>query len=449
MRLRDELTRLNRLSRSLHRERELEPLLDRLLETVTGELGFGGAGVLFRGVAGVALAWRRFARAADRSRGLRDIRNTPPSAPRFLQRLGHGETQLLTREEGRELEAPLRHWPGAVAAEQMLVVPLVGRNRVLGALAVDNRRGGPSFSDDDRARLEVLVHQSALAIENIRFVDDLRRLRAPSPRADRLAALGRLAAGVAHEIHNPLVSVHTFLQMARSKRREADDEFWTEYHALACREADRIRRLVDSMARLEPGCAAPPGRAEVFDPGALAGDVVTLLRDEADRAQVMLTLERDPETPKIRAVQSEIQQVFLHLLRNAIHASPERAEVRVRVFSDRGGDAVGVEVNDRGAGISEEDLERIFDPFFTTRAPGGGPGLGLMTCHRIVSDHGGSIQVRSREGQGASFCLRLPCGIRAGQERSDRVGLTGRSVGYSRATGVGDDPAGASLPRQE
>ncbi|MEE8508775.1 MAG: ATP-binding protein [Myxococcota bacterium] len=449
MRLRDELTRLNRLSRSLHRERELEPLLDRLLETVTGELGFGGAGVLFRGVAGVALAWRRFARAADRSRGLRDIRNTPPSAPRFLQRLGHGETQLLTREEGRELEAPLRHWPGAVAAEQMLVVPLVGRNRVLGALAVDNRRGGPSFSDDDRARLEVLVHQSALAIENIRFVDDLRRLRAPSPRADRLAALGRLAAGVAHEIHNPLVSVHTFLQMARSKRLEADDEFWTEYHALACREADRIRRLVDSMARLEPRCAAPPGRAEVFDPGALAGDVVTLLRDEADRAQVMLTLERDPETPKIRAVQSEIQQVFLHLLRNAIHASPERAEVRVRVFSDRGGDAVGVEVNDRGAGISEEDLERIFDPFFTTRAPGGGPGLGLMTCHRIVSDHGGSIQVRSREGQGASFCLRLPCGIRAGQERSDRVGLTGRSVGYSRATGVGDDPAGASLPRQE
>ena len=449
MRLRDELTRLNRLSRSLHRERELEPLLDRLLETVTGELGFGGAGVLFRGVAGVALAWRRFARAADRSRGLRDIRNTPPSAPRFLQRLGHGETQLLTREEGRELEAPLRHWPGAVAAEQMLVVPLVGRNRVLGALAVDNRRGGPSFSDDDRARLEVLVHQSALAIENIRFVDDLRRLRAPSPRADRLAALGRLAAGVAHEIHNPLVSVHTFLQMARSKRLEADDEFWTEYHALACREADRIRRLVDSMARLEPGCAAPPGRAEVFDPGALAGDVVTLLRDEADRAQVMLTLERDPETPKIRAVQSEIQQVFLHLLRNAIHASPERAEVRVRVFSDRGGDAVGVEVNDRGAGISEEDLERIFDPFFTTRAPGGGPGLGLMTCHRIVSDHGGSIQVRSREGQGASFCLRLPCGIRAGQEPSDRVGLTGRSVGYSRATGVGDDPAGASLPRQE
>lgn len=448
MRLREELTRLNRLSRSLHGERELEPLLDRLLETVTGELGFGGAGILFRGVAGVALSWRRFANVADRSRGLRDIRNTPPSAPRFLQRLGNGEIQLLTRKQARELEAPLRHWPGAVAAEQMLVVPLVGRNRVLGALAVDNRGRGPAFTDDDRARLEILVHQSAFVIENIRFVDDLRRLRAPSPRAGRLAALGRLAAGVAHEIHNPLVSVHTFLQMAPEKRREADDEFWIEYHAIACREADRIRRLVDSMARLEPGRAAP-GEAEVFDPAALAGDVVTLLRDEADRAQVVLILERDPETPEIRAVQSEIQQVFLHLVRNAIHASPERAEVRVRVFPDPGGDAVGVEVNDRGSGISEEDLERIFDPFFIPRASGGGSGLGLMTCHRIVSDHGGSIQVRSREGQGASFRLRLPRDLRAGRERSDRVGLTGRSIGYSRATGVGDDPAGAFLPPQE
>ncbi len=448
MQLQEELTRLNRLSRSLHRERALEPLMDRLLETVTGELGFAGAGILFRGVAGEALAWRRFASVADRSLGLRDLRNTPSSAPRFLRRLHGGESQLLSADTAPELEAPLRHWLAAVGAEQMLLVPLMGRNRGLGALAVDNRRGAPRFTDDDRARLELLVHQCALAIENIRFVEDLRRLQEPSPPADRLAALGRLAAGLAHEIHNPLVSAHTFLTLAPEKRREADDEFWVEYHALACREVDRIRRLVDDMARLEPG-GPEPGGIEAFDPGALAARVATRLRDEADRAQVRLTLERDPETPKIHAVKHEIQQVFLQLMRNAIHASPRGAEVRVCVLPDPTGNAVCVEVIDRGTGISGEDLDRIFDPFFTTRDPGGGPGLGLTLCHRIVSDHGGSMQVRSREGQGSRFGLSLPCRLRAHRQRSGRIGSPRDFVGYSRSTGVGDDLPGVSFTGQE
>ena len=426
------------MSQSLHRERALEPLLDRLLETVTGELGFTGAGILFRGVAGEALAWRRFASAADRSLGLRDLRSTASTAPQFLRRLLGGESQLLSADAAPELEPPLRHWLAAVGAEQMLLIPLMGRNRGLGALAVDNRQGAPRFTDDDRARLELLVHQCALAVENIRFVDDLRRLQEPSPRADRLAALGRLAAGLAHEIHNPLVSAHTFMTLAPEKRREPDDEFWVEYHAIASREVDRIRRLVDAMARLEPG-EPGPGSIQAFDPGALAARVATRVREEADRAQVVLTLECDPEIPKIHAVKHEIQQVFLHLMRNAIHASPAGAEVRVCVLPDPAGNGVCVEVIDRGTGISEEDLERIFDPFFTTqgartRRPGAGPDD--LPPHRGgPRRHDRKFEARkARKGRDRRFCVRaFPAGSDLGHRRPYSGRLTRLGPGSSLA----------------
>jgi len=119
-------------------------------------------------------------------------------------------------DEALELEAPIRGWVTEVAAEQIFVAPLTGKNGTIGALAVDNRRGGASFSSDDRALLEGLADHAVVAIENARMVEDLRRTREQIVRADRLGTLGTLAAGLAHEINNPLVSIHTFMSMAPS-----------------------------------------------------------------------------------------------------------------------------------------------------------------------------------------------------------------------------------------
>src|SRR5262249_12322145 len=139
------------------------------------------------------------------------------------------------------------------AAEEILVAPLHGKDDLVGALYVDNRRGGTSFASDDRTLLEGLSNQAAIALENARLVDDLRRSREQVRRADRLGSLGTLAAGLAHEINNPLVSINTFLSMAPSKRHEQDTEFWGSYHALTCREVERIRGLVETMRRLGRG----------------------------------------------------------------------------------------------------------------------------------------------------------------------------------------------------
>jgi signal transduction histidine kinase len=298
-----------------------------------------------------------------------------------------------------------------VAAEQIFIAPLIGKGGVIGALAVDNRRGGTPFSHDDQVLLEGLADHAVVAIENARMVDDLRRTREQIVRADRLGTLGTLAAGLAHEINNPLVSIHTFMSMAPSKRTESDSEFWGDYYELACQEVDRIRRLVDTMRRLGRGSGSANDNDHprvTVDSGNLLREVVRLLDREASKAEVTLSIDEAPDLPKIVAIRDHIQQVFMNILLNAIHASSKGGEVRARVFPGDAGDAVCFEVTDDGCGISEEALERIFDPFFTTKGPDQGTGLGLMICHRLVTDHQGEIEVSSTPGAGSTFLVRLP-----------------------------------------
>jgi signal transduction histidine kinase len=416
-----ELSLLNRVSRSITQELALEPLLDLLLTTVIEELGYDAAGILFFDARQEVLSWGRFAPADNTvSEALRELKLTQSNAPSFLKRLRDGEAQVLSSERLLELEGPVRRWVTEVAADEILVVPLVGKKGTIAALAVDNRRGGARFSADDQTLLEGLGHQAVIAIENARLVEDLRRAREQMIRADRLGTLGTLAAGLAHEINNPLVSIHTFLSMAPAKRHEKDDEFWTDYHALAAREVDRIRRLVDTMRRLGRG-SEPPAPLEAIDPGALAQEVVSLIQREARQANLTLRVERDDLTPKVMGVRDRLHQVLLNLLLNAVHASPEGGEVRVRSYPDASGEAACIEVIDQGAGIPEEHLSQIFDPFFTTKGPDQGSGLGLMICDRVVSDHGGSIEVRSRPGHGSTFCVRLPLSGRPAEVELDSV----------------------------
>jgi signal transduction histidine kinase len=119
----------------------------------------------------------------------------------------------------------------------------------------------------------------------------------------------------------------------------------------------------------------------------------------------------DGETPKVDAVREQLHQVLLNLLLNAIQATPAGGRVDLRVWGEHGeAHSAHVEVRDTGCGIEPEHIEQIFDPFFTTKGPDQGTGLGLMICHHIVTDHGGSIEVESEPGAGASFRVRLPAG---------------------------------------
>ena len=415
-----EMAALNRASKLLNRELELVPLLDCILGVVTADFGYEGATLfLFDEAGGRLEALRSMGRNGAAPVRLADLDVRASEAPGFVGRLREGRAGWLRRSEPEALEPPTQRLLDAFGAQELLAIPRFGHAGVIGALAVDDRASGEGFHSDDYTLLDGLAAQAVIAIENARLVADLRREREQVRRADRLGTLGTLAAGVAHEINNPLVAIRTFLSLAPAKRHEDDREFWHGYHELALREVDRIQSLVRTM-----GSLGREDRGETLRAACaledVASDAVALLASEASRANVEVRVERMGDVPKVMGVRDHLHQVALNLILNAIHATarpgrtPEGEEsighvtVRVGATELEGVEAAYLEVADDGYGIRSEDLERIFDPFFTTKGPDQGSGLGLMICHRIVSDHGGRIEVQSLEGRGATFRVVLP-----------------------------------------
>jgi signal transduction histidine kinase len=321
-------------------------------------------------------------------------------------------------QEISQYEGPVQRWLTEVSADEILVVPLSGKRGAIGALAVDNRRGSRRFGAEDSGLLDGLGTQAVIALENARLVDELRRTRAQVQRADRLGTLGTLAAGLAHEINNPLVSINTFLNLAPEMREREDETFWTEYHALAQGELERIRGLVSTMSRL--GGTENVEAAAVRTPVSLAELVregVRLVERQVSVARVTLKLDVAAHCPSVMGVREQLHQVVLNLLLNAVDATPGGGVVDLNVFAEPENPRAWavIEVRDRGQGIAEDDLERIFDPFFTTKSPDGGSGLGLMIVHQIVAEHGGSVEVSSEVGVGSTFRVRLPVAHEPGE----------------------------------
>jgi signal transduction histidine kinase len=407
----DELMILNRLSRTIHRDIDRGHLHETLLTALREELDFDGCSLLLIDPDSGRLEFRSGAPDDEVFERLREIEFAPERAPIFLDRLAKSESQMLIGDDAPDLEAPVRAWLTEVSAEEIFVVPLTGKERVIGALSVDNRRGGQRLGPDGRMLVEGLAMQAVIAIENAKLVDDLRKSRAQIRRVDRLGTLGTLAAGLAHEINNPLVSLNTFLSLAPEKRNSDDPIFWSEYHELACSELERIRGLVEAMSRLGQGGRTPALSKEVIDVAEVVGQVVRLLHQETERAGMTIEVTTAEGLPKVGVVRDQIHQVVLNLSLNAIHASPAGGLISIAVDLDGPLEAptgVRIAFRDSGEGICEENLERIFDPFFTTKDPDKGTGLGLMISHQIIADHGGAIEVDSQPGAGATFHVRLP-----------------------------------------
>jgi two-component system, NtrC family, sensor kinase len=233
-------------------------------------------------------------------------------------------------------------------------------------------------------------------------------------RAEKLASVGQLAAGVAHEIGNPLSAIGNYVEVL--KRRGGDPELV----AAITREAERIDQIVRTLlAYASPRDAHP----EVLDVAAVVDGVVVLLTAQGALRPVTVVHEPAAEVPRVRGDRSGLEQVFVNLLLNAVDAAGPGGQVRVRSAAVRTG-AVGagrslsgvpddaaaaaVTVEDSGPGVAEALRGRIFDPFFTTKEPGKGTGLGLAIVQRIVHDHGGRIDVETSPLGGAAFTVTLP-----------------------------------------
>jgi signal transduction histidine kinase len=240
--------------------------------------------------------------------------------------------------------------------------------------------------------------------DNIRSLQqtnaDLQQTRAELVRSEKMASVGHLAAGMAHEIGNPLGAVVGYLELLKAELPQGRQ---LEIAGRAAEEAGRIdclvRELLDYAA---PGKARP----ETFDPAAVMEEALELLANQGrfNRLQLVRALPRF--LPPVNMVRHQLLQVLVNLLLNACDASGEDGTIRVE--GDVADGAIRLAVVDEGEGIPAENMGYVFNPFFTTKAPGKGRGLGLAVCYRVVAEAGGNLEVHSELGRGSRFTVRLP-----------------------------------------
>jgi len=261
-------------------------------------------------------------------------------------------------------------------------------------------------SADQYQRLQVTISQLRSAQVELRArMEAQRDAENRLVQAAKLAAVGEMAAGIAHELNNPLTSVTGFAELALDALPK-DSQIRKDLEIVireAVRARDVVRRLLD-FARQSESTRVNTSLNEVIE------DVVALSRHLIHTSGVELKLELEKDLPWVPADSNQMKQVLLNLVHNALQAMPAGGEMRISTQSAfrAGRDWIMVTVFDTGVGISQLDLGRIFEPFYTTRGDQGGTGLGLSVTYGIVTDHGGQIDVESAPGVGSKFTVWLP-----------------------------------------
>lgn len=302
--------------------------------------------------------------------------------------------------DGREWRTPgFRESPACLASE----IVIAGRPRGSVNVAYPGATGeaDAGFLREERQLIDAIAKQVALIIERRDAEQARAELQMQLQQADRLATIGVLAAGVAHELNEPLGNILGFTQIL-SKAPDLpgpvlEDLRKIETASLQAREI--IRNLLVFSRRLPPR-RRPVALNHVVEEG------LKLLRPRCVQGNIELTVELAPDLPQITGDDVQLNQVLVSLVVNAIQAMPSGGRLCARTRRD--GDFVILTIRDSGIGMDSQTLHRIFDPFFTTKDEGKGTGLGLPIVQEIVKAHGGDIHVKSKPGKGAEFEVRIP-----------------------------------------
>lgn len=232
-------------------------------------------------------------------------------------------------------------------------------------------------------------------------IEQLQKLNEQLIRTEKLAAMGTLAAGVAHEVNNPLASISSLIQMMQS-RGDLNPET-EEKLKLISTQIQRISQVTRDMMNF---ARVRPAAKTVVDINDVIEKSLRLASFDNSFQKLDLTTDLQPDLPGVEADGDQLQQVFLNLFLNARDAMPDGGDLVTRTTGS--GNEINIEIADSGAGVDEKDLKQIFDPFFTTKPAGKGTGLGLAVCYGIVTAHGGKIEIENNNGRGTKFIVTLP-----------------------------------------
>lgn len=304
--------------------------------------------------------------------------------------------------------------------------PLMAEKEVMGVLMASSTFP-PGFKKDDIQILSLLADQASIAISKARLIEDLRRAKTKLQnwtkeleqrvkkkteqlqrsqniifQSEKLASIGQLAAGIAHEIRNPLGIIATSLYYLNEVLSDKEKDVEKHLRIIES-EIDHCQLLINNLLEFS---RKSENEVEVVDVNRLLNVTLSLVEKDLFTRDIRL-IKKMMGMPKIRANLDEMKEVFLNLIMNATQAMPAGGELKVTTLVGKN-NKVKVEIADTGVGIPRKNLSRIFDPFFTTKAPGEGTGLGLTLVHTIVERYKGVISVKSEEEKGTIFTLEFP-----------------------------------------
>ena len=400
-----ELEALVRIGREFNQRLQLEELLDLILTVCVNELPAEEALLCLFDQQTRIKAWRALNPDHLTESELQHLVSDPSS---LLGQMVETGQPVLISDDSQPLLLECCH--------SIVGTRIVHHGNILGVIILGHNN--TNHYDDGHLRLlESITEQAALAIRNAELYAELRHyalnlenmvaerteeLRAAQlqlVRSEKLASLGRLAAGIAHEVNNPLQAIRNCLELAIEDidaERPVDKELLT----VAEQDVQRIRRIIRRLLDFSrPGS----GEMVLIDVGQLVSDVLRLVERQLERSGITLT-KRIATTSPIRMNEDQFKQVILNLILNAQEAMPNGGKLAVNV--EQLNNEIYISFKDTGVGIPEKDLPRIFDPFFSTKIDG--TGLGLAVSYGIIEGHGGRIEVTSEVDHGSTFTVILP-----------------------------------------
>lgn len=304
--------------------------------------------------------------------------------------------------------------------QSLLSVPLLSKGKMLGAFTLARFGEEGRFTQEELELCEIFASQAASVIEDTQLFDEINRAyeklkltQQQLVQAGKLAAVGELAAGVAHELNNPIGGILGYAQYAMEKLNKGaeitqqDLESFRKYLDYIQQGSQRCKLIVENLLRFSHADSSRFGSVDINR--VLEGSF-TFTEHKLKLDGVEVIKDFGPGLPTLRGNANQLEQVFTNMIINAGKAMPQGGKLWVSSGYDPENSIVRVEFTDTGCGIPEENLNKIFDPFFTTRKPGEGTGLGLSVSYGIVKNHQGRIHVESRVGEGTRFIISLPVG---------------------------------------
>lgn len=297
--------------------------------------------------------------------------------------------------------------PGVPSRRSFIIIPLIVHNRGLGVFVVSTHKESYELTSQDLELLSLLASQAAIAMDNSRSYaelvaanEELKRSQAQLVQSAKMAAVGELAGGIAHEINNPLQVILSRVQLLLMQERT-----WSEVVQNLKAVEKEIHRIAAIVRGLLDFARQDQEGFRMLNVNEVVERTLLLIDHQLKLANIELTLNLERHLPYIYGNFNQLQQVFLNLIINAKQAMPNGGSLRVTTRRTRGW--VEVEFLDTGVGIPEENLDKIFEPFFTTRKAGEGTGLGLSISYEIIRKHNGYIEVKSEANKGTTLIIKL------------------------------------------